>query len=124
MRKADLSGAVVAASFDVIILGQFGNLGSFATQLAQPAEHDFGAAVVFLQSSVNLDHAVLQLADVSDVFEMAVKYDNGKRTYTEIVAKVEPGDAMAAMLDAKNLTGHTLILANMGAGLSDGNAIA
>src|SRR5271165_3016687 len=72
------AGAVVAAVFDVVVLGQGGNHGCAPGDLADVVEDDVRAAVIKLDRAFNFDHASGQAADIADIFQIAGEDHDGE----------------------------------------------
>jgi len=112
-RQAECSRAVVAFVFDVIILWQLRHQGRRSAELAQLLQHNLGPPVVFFEIAVNLDHAVLELANVANVLQMPRKDDDGEGADSKVFAEVEECNATSAGLDAKHRSRNALGLADV-----------
>src|SRR5271165_7034894 len=101
---AKVAGAVVAAVFDVVVLGQGGNHGCAPGDLADVVEDDFRAAVVEFDRAFNFDQAARQAADVADIFQITGEDHHRERARHVIFAEVEEMNAARANLDAEHFS--------------------
>jgi hypothetical protein len=92
---AQVSGAVVAAVCDIVILGERRNYGSAAGDLADAVQDDFRAAAVQFDVSLNLDGAARQTADVASIFQSGSEDHHRERARHLILAEVEKVDAFS-----------------------------
>src|SRR5208282_6909683 len=90
------AGAVVAAVFDVVVLGQGGNHGCAPGDLADVVEDDFRAAVIKLDRAFNFDHASGQAADIADIFQIAGEDHDGEGAGRLIFTEVKEVNAACA----------------------------
>ena len=116
-------GAVVAAVFDVVILGQRRDQRRASGDLADAVQNDFCPSLVKFDRTVNFYGAAGQAAHVADVFQVVGEDHDGERTSHLVFAEVQEMNAARADFDAHNLPGHTCVFADMPAGFGDGNAI-
>jgi hypothetical protein len=85
---AQVSGAVVAAVCDIVILGERRNYGSAAGDLADAVQDDFRAAAVQFDVSLNLDGAARQTADVASIFQSGSEDHHRERARHLILTEV------------------------------------
>src|SRR6476646_693517 len=97
---AEGSRAVAALLFHVVVFGQRWNLGAGTAQLPVFLEDDFGAPVVLLDLSVNLDHPALQLPHIAHALQVTRKDHHGEGAKPEVVAEVQKVNSPRALLDS------------------------
>lgn len=68
LGQAESARAVVALVFHVKILWQRWNPQTRAPELPQLLQNNLGPPIVLFDRAVDLDHLILQLADIADVF--------------------------------------------------------
>lgn len=66
-------------------------------------EDDFCPAVVFLNLSVDLDHAARQLPDVADTLQVTGKDNDGERAQAEVVAEVKEVNSAGTLFNPHDL---------------------
>jgi len=71
---------------------------------------------------MHFGHLVLQLAHVTNVFEMPGQNHHGERADAEVLAEIKVCDSASAMLDTENFSADALSFADVFASLSEGNA--
>ena len=69
LGRSGVSGAVMAAIFDVLILGEWWDDGGATGDLANAIENDCRTSVVELDCSMNFDGGAGQAANVADIFQ-------------------------------------------------------
>jgi hypothetical protein len=123
LRRTQASGAVVAAVFHIVGLGERWNEGGASRDLADAAEDDLGAVVVELDGTVNFDDTAFEAADVADVFEIGREDYHREGTRHPVFAEVEEVDALDADFDAENPSADAPGFADVLAGFLNGDAV-
>lgn len=113
----------MALTFDVVVSGKRGQVGSAVAELLGVVKDDFGAVVVFLDPAFDRDFAALQLADVADRVEISAKHDHRERAGVVVGAEIEKRDAIVALLNAHHGSLDAVCFADMLLGLGDGEAV-
>ena len=65
-----MPGAVMAAVFDVVILGQRRQQSRASAHLADPAQNDFCAALIEFHRAVNFDSTSGETANIADISQI------------------------------------------------------
>jgi hypothetical protein len=117
------SGAVVAAFFYVVVLGERRDHGGASVELADAVQDDFRAAVIHLYGAIDFYDAPFEAADVADIFEVVREDYNGEGAGCFVFAEVYEVDAFESGLYAVDLAGDALDFADVMAGFVDGDAV-
>jgi len=113
----------VALLFCVVVFGQGRDHSGSVGELSDAAEDDFGAAVVELYSSVNLDQLSGEAADVADIFQVGGEDDYAERAGHLILAEIDVVDAFTSSLDAEDFSGDAFVFADVVGGFLNGDAV-
>ena len=89
-------------ALDIVFLGQGRDFGCVSAELAEMGQNDLGAAIVFLDLTLDFDLPALELAEVADLFHVAGEDDDRERSNPVVLAEIEEMDASVALLDAEN----------------------
>ena len=123
LRGPQVSRAVVAAIFDVVILGQRRNHGGAASDLADAVEDDFGASIVGFHGSQDFDGASGEAANVANIFQFVGENHHREGAGHFIFTKIEEVDALEADSDSQNFSSDAFGFAYVLAGFLNGDAI-
>jgi hypothetical protein len=118
-----MSGAIVAAMFDIVVLGKRRDHGCAAGDLADATENDFRTAVVEFDGSMDFDGPAGQAADVADIFQSGREdyYSEGARHL--ICAEVEEVNSFISNSYFEDFTLYTLSFTDVVAGFVNGDAV-
>src|SRR5579863_2404593 len=119
----EMSGAVVAAIFNVVLPGQGRDQGSAAGNLVGTAENDLGAAEVEFDRAADFDGASGEAADVADIFEVGRENDYREGAGALGFTEVEVVDAFDSGFDAQDFAGDAASFSDVLAGGGDGKTV-
>jgi hypothetical protein len=72
---------------------------------------------------MDFDHFILQLAHISDPFQIVSKDHHGEWTHHGILAEIKESDSSTSVLYPKHLAADALVFAYVLARFSNGNAL-
>lgn len=112
----------MAALFHVEALRQRRQHGELARKLLTAFQNDFGAVVMFLYFSTDLNDLPRKLAYITDVLQIVGENDHSKAAESIIVAEVEIVSSLAPGFNSHYFPGNALGLPDVLVGLVEGNA--
>jgi len=124
LRQAECPRSIFALILNVKIFRKRWNAQARPAKLPQLIKHNLSPSVVFLHRPMDLDHLVLQLADVSNALQIMRKNDDREWTHHGILAKVEKCNAPADMFYAQHFASDALVFADVLTSRGDWDAVA
>ena len=119
----EMSGAVVAAILDIVVLGHGWDHRRAARDLADAAENDLGAAVVEFDGTADFDDASGEAADVADILQVGGKDDHAEGAGHLVFAEIDVVDAFDSSFYAQDFSGDAFFFADVVGGFLDGDAV-
>jgi hypothetical protein len=123
LRQTEPARAVVALLLHIVVLRQRRNAQPLSAELPGLLKNNLPPSVILFHRTVDLDHSILQLADVADSFQVVRKHHDGKWTHHRILAEIEQRNAPAHVFYVKDFAGDASVFAYVLASLREGNAV-
>ncbi len=113
----------MASVLDIVALGNGGNHRRAPIDLADAAENDFGAAVIFLHRSVDLDRLSNQPSHVANVLQIVLEDNDREWTRQLIFTEIEKVNALFSDFYANDFASYAFGFADVLTGIMNRKAV-
>ena len=113
----------MASVLDIVALGNGGNHRRAPIDLADATENDFGAAVIFLHRSVDLDRLSNQPSHVANVLQIVLEDNDREWTRQLIFTEIEKVNALFSDSYANDFASYAFGFSDVLTGIMNRKAV-